>query len=121
MLRLMQERIRAHGHPGQLLLFIVALGPGWFLPFVFHLIIGAFFLPVPVALQNTMQEALIVRNIFVASGFTAVFLAALGTVLFLVQNRASSIWWSVCCAGLAVGALGQMLWLSPGGWAFIMR
>ncbi|MFC1497902.1 hypothetical protein ACFLS1_05450, partial [Verrucomicrobiota bacterium] len=94
---------------------------GLFLPFLFHTSIGHLFLPVDQSIQGTTQEDHFVRNVFVACGFASVFIPALATSLFLVRDRSSSFWASILCAGLAIGAAVQMIWLSPGGWSFIMR
>ena len=120
-MRMIRERIMMYGHIGQVPLFVIAALCGLLLPFLLLFTVGHLFLPVPEAMQGTTQEDYFVRNVFVACGFAAVLFPALGAVLLLIRNRASNFRASVICAGLAVGALGHMLWLSPGGWCFIMR
>jgi len=118
---MLKERFIAYRHIGQIPLLVIAGVIGLFLPFLFHASIGHFFLPVHESIQGTSQEDHFVRNVFVACGFVSAILPALGTLIFMMRNKASSFWSSILCAGLAIGAAGQMIWLSPGGWCFIMR
>lgn len=116
-----KERFAAYGYVGQIPMFVIATLGGLLLPFLFHISIGRLFLPAPEAIRNTTQEDYFVRNVFVACGALSVLLPAVGAVVFLARDKASSFRVAVLCAGLAIGSAATMVLLSPGHWSFIMR
>jgi len=116
-----KDRFTAYGHIGQIPVFAIAALIGLLLPFLFHLTLGHLFLPAPEAMRNTSQEYNFVRNIFVVCGALSVVLPAVGAVIFLARNGASSFWAAILCAGLAVGSAATMVFLSAGHWSFVMR
>ena len=95
---------------------------GWFVPWVSYIGIAHLcFLPLPEAIWDSPTEQEIVRRLFIFLGFLPVVFCSLCAALLIVpRNRFTGIV-SAILAGLALGAAVQMIWLSPGGWCFIMR
>ena len=115
------KTIRELGRPLDVLLFALGGGVGLFLPFLFHVIAGFFFLPVSKEQWDTFEEGQTVRHIFIVSGCLAVVLPALVSGVLLWLRSQSQFKRAVLMGGLAAGALAMMIYLSTDGYSFILR
>lgn len=121
MIAALTRTIRELGKPWDVLLFGLAGYVGIYLPFLFHVVLGSVFLPVPKEKWDTQGEGNNVRLVFVLAGCLAVIVPTIVSVLLLRKKTRSGFKRGVICGGLACGALATMLWLSPHGYAFILR
>lgn len=113
--------MREFGRPRDIWLFGVAGYVGMYLPFLFHVASGFIFLRLPKAIWGTPVEENTVRLLFIIAGCLAVTVPAIVSGLYLREKTRFAFKRCVFYAGLALGALVTMIWLSPEGYAFILR
>jgi hypothetical protein len=121
MFKIVAKRFKQYRAYNQLFVLVLAIPVGFFLPMLFHMVIGHRFLPLPEPQWGSTEEAIFVRNLIVANGFLSILVCLVGTVIFLIRDKKSSFWAAVLCAGLMLGATGFMIVTCSNGWSCFMR
>lgn len=107
------KTIRDLGRPLDVLLFALGGVLGACLPFLFHVIAGFFFLPLPKEQWDTDVEFTTVRTIFMTAGGLSVVLPAIASGLCLRGSTRARFVCAVFFAGQAAGALATTISLYP--------